>query len=283
MTINKLNGEKDEIYNKTLEGNNIIETGENDLNSKDSQINQLNDIVLRITNDQKRINQINENMKKQIDNKYEDKKDLLLKEKEFGNHLQKILEENEQLKKILEEKENQIKDLKENIEKVTNALKKGEDISNLNINNLLEEDEEEILKRENNDKEMDLEIKKALEDNIKKDNEINELTKKFEDLIQKKDDEIAKLQIQLGENPLNNNEVEGLESIDLNNNLDLENHEEIDTDILNTENERDYNQNDYFNHEVKIKNNNNLETDDLDGENLNNYYLENNINNNYND
>ena len=50
---------------------------------------------------------------------------------------------------------------------------------------------------------MDLEIKKALEDNIKKDNEINELTKKFEDLIQKKDDEIAKLQIQIGENPLN--------------------------------------------------------------------------------
>ena len=206
-----------------------------------------------------------------------------MKEKEFGNHLQKILEENEQLKKILEEKENQIKDLKVNIEKVTNALKKGEDISNLNINNLLEEDEEEILKRENNDKEMDLEIKKALEDNIKKDNEINELTKKFEDLIQKKDEEISKLQIQLGENPLNNNEVEGLESIDLNNNLDLENHEEIDTDILNTENERDYNQNDYFNHDLKIKNNNNLETDDLNGENLNNYYLENNINNNYND
>ena len=129
---------------------------------------------------------------------------------------------------------------------------------------------------------MDLEIKKALEDNIKKDNEINELTKQFEDLIQKKDDEINKLQIQIGENPLNNQEtVEGLESIDLNNNLDLGQHEEIDTDILNNIDTDRYDnkyQNNYYKNESGIKNeNNDIENiEGSDNEYLNNYLVNNN-------
>ena len=63
------------------------------------------------------------------------------------------------------------------------------------------------------------------------------MTKKFEELIQSKDDEISKLQIQLGENPINSPQmVEGLEDIDLHNNLDLDSqrlNNDIDTDILN--------------------------------------------------
>ena len=282
LTITKLKGEKDDINNKANKNNIQIFTEENNLFSKESQIKQLNDIITKITNDKIRITQINEDMKQQIDNKYENKKDLLLKEKEFSQNLQNVIEKNEELKRILEDKENQIKELKIKNEKVSNTLKKGEEIDDSEINDLIEDDEEEIIKKENKEKEMDLEIKKALEDNIKKDNEINELTKQFEDLIQKKDDEINKLQIQIGENPLNNQEtVEGLESIDLNNNLDLGQHEEIDTDILNNIDTDRYDnkyQNNYYKNESGIKNENkdieNIEGSD--NEYLNNYLVNNN-------
>ena len=282
LTITKLKGEKDDINNKANKNNIQIFTEENNLFSKESQIKQLNDIISKITNDKIRITQINEDMKQQIDNKYENKKDLLLKEKEFSQNLQNVIEKNEELKRILEDKENQIKELKIKNEKVSNTLKKGEEIDDSEINDLIEDDEEEIIKKENKEKEMDLEIKKALEDNIKKDNEINELTKQFEDLIQKKDDEINKLQIQIGENPLNNQEtVEGLESIDLNNNLDLGQHEEIDTDILNNIDTDRYDnkyQNNYYKNESGIKNeNNDIENiEGSDNEYLNNYLVNNN-------
>ena len=282
LTITKLKGEKDDINNKANKNNIQIFTEENNLFSKESQIKQLNDIITKITNDKIRITQINEDMKQQIDNKYENKKDLLLKEKEFSQNLQNVIEKNEELKRILEDKENQIKELKIKNEKVSNTLKKGEEIDDSEINDLIEDDEEEIIKKENKEKEMDLEIKKALEDNIKKDNEINELTKQFEDLIQKKDDEINKLQIQIGENPLNNQEtVEGLESIDLNNNLDLGQHEEIDTDILNNIDTDRYDnkyQNNYYKNESGIKNeNNDIENiEGSDNEYLNNYLVNNN-------
>ena len=39
----------------------------------------------------------------------------------------------------------------------------------------------------------------ALEENIKKDNEINEITKMYEDIIKQKDEMIDNLQVQLGE------------------------------------------------------------------------------------
>ena len=70
-------------------------------------------------------------MKQQIDNKYENKKDLLLKEKEFSQKLQNNIEKNEELKRILEDKENQIKELKIKNEKISNALKKEEEIDDL--------------------------------------------------------------------------------------------------------------------------------------------------------
>ena len=274
LTITKLKGEKEDINNNANKNSIQLFSEENNLFSKESQIKQLNDIISKITNDKNRLTQINEEMKQKIDNKYENKKDLLLKEKELSQKLQNSIEKNEELKRTLEDKEDQIKDLKIKNEKISNALKKGEEIDDLELNDLIEEDEEEIIQKENKEKEMDAEIKKALEDNIKKDNEINELTKQFEDLIQKKDDEINKLQIQLGENPLNYNEtVEGLESIDLNNNLDLGQHEEIDTDILNNIDIDRYDKN-----ELKIKNKNvtvdNIEG--LDNESLNNYLVNNN-------
>ena len=282
LTITKLKGEKEDINNNANKNSIQLFSEENNLFSKESQIKQLNDIITKITNDKIRITQINEDMKQQIDNKYENKKDLLLKEKEFSQNLQNVIEKNEELKRILEDKENQIKELKIKNEKVSNTLKKGEEIDDSEINDLIEDDEEEIIKKENKEKEMDLEIKKALEDNIKKDNEINELTKQFEDLIQKKDDEINKLQIQIGENPLNNQEtVEGLESIDLNNNLDLGQHEEIDTDILNNIDTDRYDnkyQNNYYKNESGIKNeNNDIENiEGSDNEYLNNYLVNNN-------
>ena len=283
LTITKLKGEKDDINNNANKNNTKLLSEENNLFSKESQIKQLNDIILKITNDINRITQINEDMKQQIDNKYENKKDLLLKEKEFTQKLQNNIEKNEELKRLLEDKEDQIKELKIKNEKISNALKKGEEINDLELNDLIEEDEEEIIKKENKEKEMDLEIKKALEDNIKKDNEINELTKQFEDLIQKKDDEINKLQIQLGENPLNYNEtVEGLESIDLNNNLDLGQHEEIDTDILNNIDTDRYDNKEYYKNKLKRKNKNidNIENIDniqgLDNESFNNNLVNNN-------
>ncbi len=274
LTITKLKGEKEDINNNANKNSIQLFSEENNLFSKESQIKQLNDIISKITNDKNRLTQINEEMKQKIDNKYENKKDLLLKEKELSQKLQNSIEKNEELKRTLEDKEDQIKDLKIKNEKISNALKKGEEIDDLELNDLIEEDEEEIIQKENKEKEMDSEIKKALEDNIKKDNEINELTKQYEDLNQKKDDEINKLQIQLGENPLNYNEtVEGLESIDLNNNLDLGQHEEIDTDILNNIDIDRYDKN-----ELKIKNKNvtvdNIEG--LDNESLNNYLVNNN-------
>ena len=217
-------------------------------------------------------------MRKEIDIQYEDKKDLLIKEKELEKELEKITEENNTLNKSLEEKENKIKELKINIDKITNALKKEEEIPDLNLNGIFNEEEEEKLKKENQKNEIDLEIKKALEDNIKKDNEINELTQKFEDLIHKKDEQINEIQIQLGENSVNENEIiEGFK-FNFDNNLDLGNYKNINYDVLNIENENFDNSEseDIENENISNENSLNINTENLNY--LNNYLDKNIIN-----
>ena len=82
-TIKSLNGVNESNLIKGKDNNLQFDTDDNNLYSKDSQIKKLNDIILKITEDQKKISEINEKMKMQIDNKFEDKKDLLIKEKNY--------------------------------------------------------------------------------------------------------------------------------------------------------------------------------------------------------
>ena len=140
------------------------------------------------------------------------KKNLLLKEKELTNELQINQEENETAKQYLKEKDNKINLLKEAIDKVTKSYDDQKNID-INIEELLKEEKEDYEEEKTEDKELELEIKMALEENIRKDNEINEITKMYEDIIKQKDEKIDYLQIQLGE-PKENNTQPIMEGID---------------------------------------------------------------------
>ena len=199
-TIDKLNEENSSMALKVNEEQNKMQQSNNNIYYKDNQIEQLKQIIQKINFDKEKIKDINENIKQEIDNKYDIKKNLLLKEKELSNELQLIQEENETAKHYLKEKDNKINLLKEAIDKVAKSFDDHKFIiSDINIEELLKEEKEEYEEDKNEEKELELEIKMALEENIKKDNEINEITKMYEDIIKKKKKKIDYLQVQLGE------------------------------------------------------------------------------------
>ena len=197
-TIDKLNEENSSIASKVNEEHNKMQQGNNNIYYKDNQIEQLKQIIQRINIDKEKIKEINENIKQEIDNKYDIKKNLLLKEKELTNELQINQEENETAKQYLKEKDNKINLLKEAIDKVTKSFDDQKNID-INIEELLKEEKEDYEEEKTEDKELELEIKMALEENIRKDNEINEITKMYEDIIKQKDEMIDNLHVQLGE------------------------------------------------------------------------------------
>ena len=197
-TIDKLNEENSSIASKVNEEHNKMQQGNNNIYYKDNQIEQLKQIIQRINIDKEIIKEINENIKQEIDNKYDIKKNLLLKEKELTNELQINQEENETAKQYLKEKDNKINLLKEAIDKVTKSFDDQKNID-INIEELLKEEKEDYEEEKTEDKELELEIKMALEENIRKDNEINEITKMYEDIIKQKDEMIDNLHVQLGE------------------------------------------------------------------------------------
>ncbi len=197
-TIDKLNEENSSITSKVNEEHNKMQQGNNNIYYKDNQIEQLKQIIQRINLDKEKIKEINENIKQEIDNKYDIKKNLLLKEKELTNELQINQEENETAKQYLKEKDNKINVLKEAIDKVTKSFDDQKNID-INIEELLKEEKEDYEEEKTEDKELELEIKMALEENIRKDNEINEITKMYEDIIKQKDEMIDNLHVQLGE------------------------------------------------------------------------------------
>ena len=197
-TIDKLNEENSSMSIKVNEEHNKMQQANNNIYYKDNQIEQLKQIIQRINLDKEKIKEINENIKQEIDNKYDIKKNLLLKEKELTNELQVNQEENEIAKQYLKEKDNKINSLKEAIDKVAKAFDDQKNID-INIEEILKEEKEDDEEEKAEEKELELEIKMAHEENIRKDNEINEITKMYEDIIKQKDEMIDNLQVQLGE------------------------------------------------------------------------------------
>ncbi len=197
-TIDKLNEENSSMSIKVNEEHNKMQQANNNIYYKDNQIEQLKQIIQRINMDKEKIKEINENIKQEIDNKYDIKKNLLLKEKELTNELQVNQEENEIAKQYLKEKDNKINSLKEAIDKVAKAFDDQKKID-INIEEILKEEKEDDEEEKAEEKELELEIKMAHEENIRKDNEINDITKMYEDIIKQKDEMIDNLQVQLGE------------------------------------------------------------------------------------
>ena len=197
-TIDKLNEENSSMSIKVNEEHNKMQQANNNIYYKDNQIEQLKQIIQRINLDKEKIKEINENIKQEIDNKYDIKKNLLLKEKELTNELQVNQEENEMARQYLKEKDNKINSLKEAIDKVAKAFDDQKNID-INIEEILKEEKEDDEEEKAEEKELELEIKMAHEENIRKDNEINEITKMYEDIIKQKDEMIDNLQVQLGE------------------------------------------------------------------------------------
>ena len=197
-TIDKLNEENSSMSIKVNEEHNKMQQANNNIYYKDNQIEQLKQIIQRINIDKEKIKEINENIKQEIDNKYDIKKNLLLREKELTNELQVNQEENEIAKQYLKEKDNKINTLKEAIDKVAKAFDDQKNID-INIEEILKEEKEDDEEEKAEEKELELEIKMAHEENIRKDNEINEITKMYEDIIKQKDEMIDNLQVQLGE------------------------------------------------------------------------------------
>ena len=110
----------------------------------------------------------------------------------------------------------------------------------------------------------------------------HQITKQYEELIQNKDNQISKMQIQLGENPISSPQmVEGLEDIDLHNNLDFNNNNyDLNNNNINNNN---YDLNNIYNDEHKINENlnDNIEEGHLNIEGLDSDHQS--VNNNLNE
>ena len=152
-TIDKLNEENSSMTLKVNEEHNKMQQSNNNIFYKDNQIEQLKQIIQKINFDKEKIKEINENIKQEIDNKYDIKKNLLLKEKELSNDLQIIQEENETAKHYLKEKDNKINLLKDAIDKVAKSFDEHKYINpDLNIDELLKENKEKYEEDKNEEK-----------------------------------------------------------------------------------------------------------------------------------
>lgn len=200
--IQNMNNEissKNSIKNKNMMYNNINNYS---FSLLDEKINQLYNVISGIMKEKNMINSENIKIMDNIRN-IENRSISLRKEgsklNELNNDINNLKLQKMKITKDIEKKEDEIKMLKETIDKLSNGIKI--DINNLKkiCGDLPIKDESEKIKKENqleNDK-LDKEINEAINLNSVKNNEIKSASKKYDQIINEKEQEIIFLENEL--------------------------------------------------------------------------------------
>ena len=218
-TIKQLNVEISSLKEKSKINNKKNKTTANYLNIYDQNILSLNNKIKSMDYEKNQYLQENATLNIELKTKkFDNNKEAVEKELKLKEELNKIKTENENLKNKIGDKEIKLQNLKEYHDKVQEIAQKGnfqEEIKQFNIEEILAEND---LDSDNmdysgniEDKKYGIEIKKALNENKNKQNEINEQKKYFQNIILKKDGIINALESQInpslikGQNQINNN------------------------------------------------------------------------------
>ena len=200
--IQNMNNEissKSSIKNKNMMYNNINNYS---FSLLDEKINQLYNVISGIMKEKNMINSENTKIMDNIRNI--EKRSISLRKEgsklnELNNDINNLKLQKMKITKDIEKKEDEIKMLKETIDKLSNGIKI--DINNLKkiCGDLPIKDESEKIKKENqleNDK-LDKEINEAINLNSVKNNEIKSASKKYDQIINEKEQEIIFLENEL--------------------------------------------------------------------------------------
>ena len=193
-TIKNLNNENIHI-DKKQENNNG-----NSLSILDEKINQLYSILNGLEKEKKIILEQNKKINKEIENKKNLEKNNI-KINELKSELNDLKSQKENIIKNIQEKEKEIKLLKENVDKLSNGLDNNNSI-NKKIKLIVEKKDSEETKIKNiiEENRLEEEIKKTINLNIAKDNEIQSSSKTYDNIITQKEKEILFLETQLTQN-----------------------------------------------------------------------------------
>ena len=286
-TVDQLNSEISSLKEKAKMNNKKNKTTENYLSIYDKKILTLENTIKSIDLEKNQYLKENANLNVEIKTKkVGNNKESQQQEIKLKDQLNKIKVENDQLMNKIGEKDIKIQNLKEYMDKFEEIKNKGnlqnyeEEVKKLNLDEILTEDDlddKNNIKDDTNieEKKIRNEIKKALNENQSKKNEIDKTKQFYTNIIQKKDGIINALESQINipidyQNNLQSSNFKPNPNMNINNNIDINNNnEELFIDNNN------FNPNEFVNEEEQYEQvgeegegqniNANNEIQDLDG------------------
>ena len=298
-TIKQLNSEKTSTNEKTKLNNQKNKNAIFTLNLYEKKINDLKASIENINKEKNDIMEKNSNMNIELKtNKNNINKEDLEKERKLKEEMNDLKLENDKKQNDIAEKEIIIQTLQQYVDKLSNAITNEDKISEIEKINFEEiikdypEDEKENTGENNTeDTKIRQEIRKTLDEIIIKENEINKMTKMYDDILNQKDGIINSLEQQINTSSDKIPNITNKDKINNNindndmNNMEINNNNDIN-DINNEMNNLNINNNiNIINNEASI---NELNIDSENNNEINNNILinENNMNeinnNNYN-
>ena len=242
-TVDHLNSEISSLKEKAKMNNKKNKTTENYLNIYDKKILTLENTIKSIDLEKNQYLKENANLNVEIKTKkVGNNKESQQQEIKLKDQLNKIKVENDQLMNKIGEKDIKIQNLKECMDKFEEIKNKGnlqnyeEEVKKLNLDEILTEDDlddKNNIKDDMNieEKKIRNEIKKALNENQSKKNEIDKTKQFYTNIIQKKDGIINALESQINipidyQNNLQSSNFKPNPNMNINNNIDINNNNE---------------------------------------------------------
>ena len=242
-TVDQLNSEISSLKEKAKMNNKKNKTTENYLNIYDKKILTLENTIKSIDLEKNQYLKENANLNVEIKTKkVGNNKESQQQEIKLKDQLNKIKVENDQLMNKIGEKDIKIQNLKECMDKFEEIKNKGnlqnyeEEVKKLNLDEILTEDDlddKNNIKDDMNieEKKIRNEIKKALNENQSKKNEIDKTKQFYTNIIQKKDGIINALESQINipidyQNNLQSSNFKPNPNMNINNNIDINNNNE---------------------------------------------------------
>ena len=242
-TVDHLNSEISSLKEKAKMNNKKNKTTENYLSIYDKKILTLENTIKSIDLEKNQYLKENANLNVEIKTKkVGNNKESQQQEIKLKDQLNKIKVENDQLMNKIGEKDIKIQNLKECMDKFEEIKNKGnlqnyeEEVKKLNLDEILTEDDlddKNNIKDDMNieEKKIRNEIKKALNENQSKKNEIDKTKQFYTNIIQKKDGIINALESQINipidyQNNLQSSNFKPNPNMNINNNIDINNNNE---------------------------------------------------------
>ena len=247
-TISNLKNENSSKNKLTMGKNNKLIMKRNSLDLYNDKINQLYLMINNIQNDKNIVLEENMNMKKEIEKNNKlglvDENNKLIKENELKVELNEYKLKNYNIEKQIKRKDELVKKMKNIIKQFTSDVNNNEtEYKDLKkqISIILKSDINDTHNENQiNNIKLSKEINEKLNLDIKLNNEINSIMKKYEEIINQKDKEILLLENEIGKNEVitqknNNFQFNKEEPIKITNNIE-EYEEDYNNEIENNKN-----------------------------------------------